>query len=154
MIKKRILMLLVVLAVLLPACSKYDDGPLISFTSKGMRVNGTWYFQSMLYGDADSTSRYTYQKLDFYYAKDYDGGAFTWDHDLYAQTLNETIYETGTWKFISNRDSFEMIHYKNQLKDSTSVKWKINRLASNEFWLERHLGDTLKVEMLLVKYGY
>lgn len=152
--KPKALLWIIILCSTISACSKYEDGPLISFSSKGNRVNGTWYFQSVLYGSTDSTPNYTYQKLDFYYSRKYEGGAFTWDHDLFAQTLNERIYETGTWKFTSNKDSFEMVSYRNQLKDSVSIRWKINRLTYNEFWLERQLRDTIRLQMLLMKLGY
>lgn len=151
---RSILILVLAIAFVIPGCKKYDDGPLVSLVSKGNRVNGTWYFQSVLYGNIDSTSRYTYQRIDFYYSRKYEGGAFTWDHDLIAQTLNENIYETGTWKFIADKDSFEMVTYKNHLKDSVSTKWKINRLAYKEFWLERHIRDTLKLQLLLIKYDF
>jgi len=147
-------MILLVLTAFLPGCKKYEDGPLISLYSKGMRVSGTWYFQSVLYGGKDSTANYTYQQMDFIYIKKIDGGVFTWNHNIYATSADENPLVGGTWKFFSDRDSFEMIVYKNLLRDSVVTKWKIDRLAYTEFWLERNIKDTINLKWQLIKYVF
>ena len=138
----------------LSGCKKYEDGPWFSLYSKGMRVAGTWYFQSVLYGGKDSTEHYPYQQLDFIYIKKADGGGLTWNHDLRATSADANPLEGGIWRFISDRDSFEMIIYKNQFRDSIDLKWKIDRLAYTEFWIERHVHDTISLKWKLVKYAY
>jgi hypothetical protein len=152
--KKTYLLIILAAAALFTGCKKYEDGPLMSLYSKGMRVAGTWYFQSVQYGSRDSTPSYRYQQLDFIYIKKIDGGAFTWNHNLLATSQDENPLEGGKWKFFSDRDSFEMIVYKNQFKDSLVLKWKIDRLAYTEFWMERNIRDTLNLKWMLVKYAY
>lgn len=151
---KRILILLLIV-FFLPGCKKYEDGPIFSLYSKGMRVAGTWYFQSVLYGSKDSTTNYPYQQMDFIYVKKVDGGVFTWNHNLRATSADENPLEGGTWKFFSDRDSFEMVVYKNVLKrDSVIMKWKIDRLAYTEFWMDRTVKDTINIQWHLIKYAY
>ncbi|MFA5816452.1 MAG: hypothetical protein WC865_12610 [Bacteroidales bacterium] len=151
---KRIWVMLLAIVAFLPGCKKYEDGPLMSLYSKGMRVAGTWYFQSVLYGAKDSTELYRYQRMDFIYVKKIDGGAFTWNHNLLATSADDNPLEGGKWRFFSDRDSFEMIVYKNQFRDSVVMRWKIDRLAYTEFWLERNVKDTINLQWQLVKYAF
>ena len=152
---KRIWIILLLLAVFLPGCKKYDEGPVLSLYSKGMRVNGTWYFQSVLYNGTDSTANYPYQKLYFVYLKKTEGGAFTWNHNIYASTADSNPMEGGTWKFFSDSDSLEMIVHRNlPRRDSLVMRWKIHRLAYSEFWMERNVNDSINIQWRLIKYVY
>lgn len=146
--------LLFAVTVLFTGCSKYEDGPLMSLYSKGMRVGGTWYFQNVKYGSQDSTANYTYQQLNFAFIKKMDGGGFTWNHNMQATSADPYPMEGGVWRFFSDHDSIEMVVYKNLQKDSLVLKWKINRLAYTEFWLERNVKDTINIQWQLVKYAY
>ncbi len=150
---KRIWIVLIALTAL-AGCKKYDEGPLMSLYSKGMRVAGTWYFQNVTYAGRDSTAHYPLQQLNFIYLKERDGGAFTWNHNLYATSADANPLEGGKWKFYSDRDSFEMVIYKNQFKDSLVLHWRIKRLAYTEFWLERNIRDTSFLKWSLVKFAY
>jgi hypothetical protein len=150
---KRIWIVLLIVAFI-SGCKKYEDGPLLSLYSKGGRVAGTWYFQSVLYDGKDSTAHYPYQQLNFIYVKKMDGGGFTWNHNIYATSADENPLEGGTWRFISDRDSFEMVVRNLFTRDSVIMKWKINRLAYTEFWMERNVKDTINIQWQLVKYAY
>jgi hypothetical protein len=151
---KRFWIVLLVMAGILAGCSKYDDGPIMSLYSKGMRVAGTWYFLNVQHGGKDSTTAYRYQQMDFIYIKNIDGGAFTWNHNLLATSADDNPLEGGKWKFFSDRDSFEMVIYKNSFRDSLVLHWKIKRLAYTEFWLERNVKDTVTLKWNLIKYAY
>jgi hypothetical protein len=152
---KRTWMVMLAIAALFTGCKKYDDGPYMSLYSKGMRVAGTWYFQSVQYAGRDSTEHYRYQRLEFIYVKKIDGGVFTWNHNLYATSADPNPLDGGLWNFVSDRDSLEMIIYKDMLqRDSVVTRWKINRLAYTEFWLERTLKDTISLKWQLIKYAY
>lgn len=151
---RRTWILILAVIAFLPGCKKYDEGPLMSLYSKGMRVAGTWYFQRVTYGDRDSTASYTYQRLEFIFSKKYDGGAFSWNHNLMATSAGSNPLDGGTWEFISDKDSLAMVLYKNQFRDTVSMRWKINRLAYTECWLERDFNDSTKLNWQLVKYVY
>jgi hypothetical protein len=146
--------ILLAIICLLPGCTKYDDGPFMSLYSKGGRVSGTWYFQIVQANSKDTTAAFTYQRLVFFYDKDIDGGGFTWNPNFMAMTDDNNPMTVGHWNFISDRDSFQMVIYRNYGKDSTTINWKINRLAYSEFWLERNVKDTVKLKWFLVKYAY
>lgn len=148
------ILIAVLTAALLAGCKKYDEGPYLSLYSKGMRVSGTWYFQSVIYGGKDSTVHYPYQQMNFIYIKKSEGGAFTWNHNMMATSADENPLEGGRWQFFSDRDSFEMITYKNQFKDSVITRWRIKRLAYTDFWLERVVKDTITLKWQLLKYAY
>jgi hypothetical protein len=142
-------------AILLPGCMKYDDGPFMSLYSKGMRVAGNWYFESVLYGGKDSTEHYSRQMMNFVYLKEMDGGAFSWNRNIFATSADDDPMVGGSWKFYADRDSFQMVVYRNLMKkDSVIMNWKIKRLAYTEFWMERYIKDTIKVEWQLIKYAY
>lgn len=151
----RIGLTLLILTTILTGCSKYDEGPLLSLYSKGMRVAGTWYFERVSYGEVDSTANYRMQYLNYILVRKADGGAFTWNHNLYAGPNDPNSMEGGTWKFYSDDDSIEMVVFKDfAAQDSVLLKWKINRLAYTEFWLERNLKDGTSLKWQLIKYAY
>ncbi len=148
-------MIVLGMTILLSGCMKYDEGPLMSLYSKGMRVSGRWYFQTVQYGSKDSTSAYTYQQLEFSYIKSMDGGVVIWNHNLRATSADDYPLQGGIWKFIADRDSFQMILYKNLMRtDSVIYQWKIKRLAYTEFWLERTIKDTVTHRWALIKYAF
>jgi hypothetical protein len=151
---KRVFLVLTIAMAILSACKKYDDGPLMSLYSKGGRVAGTWYFQSVLYNNIDSTKAYNYQRLVFFYDKDIDGGGFTWNKNFFAINDENNPMLVGVWNFISDRDSLQMVVFENFHRDSIVYKWKINRLAYTEFWMETDYRDTVKLHWDLVKYAY
>ena len=143
------------MTALLTGCMKYEDGPFMSLYSKGMRVSGTWYFQNVRWGAHDSTSAYVYQQIQFSWVKSMDGGVVIWNHNTQATSADDYPLQGGIWRFISNRDSFEMVLYKNLLRtDSLVMKWKIKRLAYTEFWMERNVKDTTTNQWALIKYAY
>jgi hypothetical protein len=152
--KKRIVLVLALLGLLLTGCKKYEDGPLISLYSKGLRVAGTWYFQKVTWGDTDSSSAYHYQKLEFIFSRKYDGGAFTWNHNVLATSQDDNPLEGGQWYFKSDKDTLQMLILKNMLKDTVVLNWGIKRLAYNEMWIERTIGDTVNLSWHLVKYVF
>jgi hypothetical protein len=51
----------IILLIFLFGCSRYDDGPAISFRSAKNRVLGTWKVEKLLINDLDSTELYREQ---------------------------------------------------------------------------------------------
>lgn len=135
-IRTRLLALMALLMVL-PACSKYDDGPMLSLYSKGARVGGKWTFSRVFVDGADSTERFYTQRIDFIFDRKEDGGYFQWYTDLTATAPSATNPRIGHWAFISNKDSFQLTIYDLAKMDTIPLYWKINRLAYTDFWLER-----------------
>jgi hypothetical protein len=150
---KRFLLPLFLVMALLPGCKQFDDGPLLSLYSVEKRIAGNWYFDRVLYGGRDSTTHYTFQRIDFIYVKEMDGGVFTWNHNFAATTWDPDMVDGGIWTLYSDRDSIEFAFIDIESQDTTYSRWRINRCAYTEFWLERTVRDTLKIEWLLWKWA-
>lgn len=112
------LFLLVASVIILSlSCSKYQDGPFISFRKKNKRITGTWKHSAFVYLDQNVTvtdnlpaTLYTYTEDNQYYTSEGD---------------------TGTWEF------GEGIDLNIRLKDTDSViTFEILRLAKKELWLK------------------
>ncbi|MCD6332112.1 MAG: hypothetical protein J7L89_02455 [Bacteroidales bacterium] len=149
----RRLILPLIFLTLIGGCRKYDDGPLIDLYSIPKRVSGRWWFSKVLIGEADSTENYKYGNLEFgLYEK--EAGGFVWDRDAYNTQSDPTQLTGGVWRLYANRDSFEMKFIDLVTHDSLFWYWKIKRLAYNEFWLERHDRDSVRIYWKLWKLVY
>ncbi len=154
--KFRISLLVVVVGLLLTSCSKYDDGPSFSLYSKGKRVAGTWYFTRVLYNDADSSEAYLDNSIRFYLGdegSDKEKGYFTWTTG-YDQASQQKQISFGGWRFVADMDSMQMIVIGEDVGDFDTIQWKINRLAYDQWWMERHTNDTTLLLWQLWKVIY
>lgn len=149
--KSKLFISSVLLALLFTGCKQYDDGPLLSLYSIDKRVEGYWNFKKVFYGEADSSEHYIYQMITFYNKQDTDGGVFVWNHNILATVMTPKLNESGIWTFLAERDSIELAIIDQATSHQTITRWKINRLAYVDFWLERTINDTLKVEWKLWK---
>jgi len=135
-LKRKLFVIALALMVVVPGCKKYEEGPLIDLYSKPKRVQGKWYFDKVTINGEDSSSRYRNGMVEFgLYEKDW--GGFVWTFNAYTQQFSETNFKGGVWRFLADKDSFQMKFIDPATQDSTFFRWKIKRLAYNEFWLER-----------------
>jgi hypothetical protein len=138
---RRTLLILTLMAVSLAGCKQFDEGPIMSLYSVEKRVAGRWYFDRVLYGNVDSTANYVYGQLEFIYDTKKKYGAFSWSHNI-MQPAGPENFEGGIWRFLSDRDSIEFAFIDLATADTLKLwKWKINRCAYTEFWIERTLKD-------------
>jgi hypothetical protein len=63
---KRQTLILFFIAVSLISCSKYEDGPGISFRSAEKRLSGKWKVSQLLYNEKDITVAFYAPQLDLY----------------------------------------------------------------------------------------
>lgn len=148
---------LLAIGLFVGSCSKYDEGPGLSLYSKGMRVQGTWYFSSVLYNDTDSTELYLQSAIKFSLGgegPEKDWGMFTWNTGVYNQVYDPSQLRIGRWKFIADKDSFQMVLLSERIESYDTLQWKISRLAYDEWWMERHIDDTTRVKWQLWKLVY
>ena len=150
---KRLLVAVSLIVLFLPGCKQFDDGPVLSLYSVEKRIAGNWYFDRVLYGSQDSTINYMFQRIDFIYDKKMNGGVFTWNHNFNATAWYAKLVEGGIWTLYSDRDSIEFAIIDLATRDTVISRWRINRCAYTEFWLERTVKDTLKIEWLLWKWA-
>lgn len=106
-----------ILVIIISSCSKYQDGPFITFRKKEKRLEGTWKQTAIVYLDQDVSvtdnlpdTRHTYTA---------DGKYYT------------TAGDTGTWSF------GEGVDLNIQLTTTdTLITFEILRLAKKDLWLK------------------
>jgi hypothetical protein len=93
-----VLSLLAISFLTVTSCSKYSDGPSISFTSRKARLCNDWILESYFRNETDKTDENQTIKLVF----DKDGTYSMSTVTNYAGQL-QGFYEHGTWQFEDNK---------------------------------------------------
>jgi hypothetical protein len=136
---KRILILFTVFAiVIIGACKKYPDGPILSVHTKTERIAGRaarfpgkgWDVTYFSVNGYDSTS---YLKSQSVYRK----YAFVRDHDGYYG--EGTFGRDGHWQFDSNKEKLSLsINVNGPIGPylANYVSWDIRRLTEKDLWLK------------------
>jgi hypothetical protein len=114
---KGITFIITLLVLVSISCTKYEDGPVITFRSKTKRLEGTWKYQSIIDMNQDIEVTDNLPTTLFTYSKD--------------GTYSESTGNNGTWKFSGSVDLI--------IIDSTQVevKWEIIKLANKQLWLRK-----------------
>lgn len=113
-----VLMVILVLATI--SCSKYEDGPILSFRSKKTRIDGTWKYESIIYTD---------QNISVTENLPDDELTFTSDGNY-----SDNKGYTGTWKFSGTVD---LSIDKSKDTSHIELKWEIIRLSTKQLWFRR-----------------
>lgn len=93
-----VLSLLAISFLTISSCSKYSDGPSISFTSRKARLCNDWILESYFRNETDKTDENLTIKLVF----DKDGTySMSTVGNFAGQVQGE--YEHGTWQFEDNK---------------------------------------------------
>jgi hypothetical protein len=115
--------LLIVIVFLITSCTKYEDGPLITFRSKTKRLCKTWSYQSIIYTEQGITVTTNLPKYKMTFNKD----------GLYLQDDGYT----GNWKF-SGDVGLEINKRKQNNDTIENIVWEITRLSNKELWLRKN----------------
>ena len=121
--KKLILFMFSVL--LLGSCSKYDDNPAISLSSKKSRLVGKWesYILNGQVVDSDDKFTYTFN----------DGGDFDY--------VRYNTADGGEWEFSSDKESLRVV-----FNDGTVRDWEIKKLTKKEFNFSSSSGSEFELQ--------
>ncbi len=117
---KAISFITVLLIIVSISCSKYEDGPIISFRSKKERIEGTWKYESMIYADQNIVVTENLPDTVLTFTKD---GSYS-----------ENTGYTGTWKFSGTVD---LLIDKTKGSSAIEDKWEIIKLAKKQLWLRK-----------------
>ena len=128
---------LLALGLCLPACKKYDDGPLISLTSREERIANTWVIDKAFEGGQDVTTSY-----DNYVLALTTGHAATLNAQYVFFGVPINTETSGTWAF-ENNDETLVLDFEDNVADGT---YQILRLTEPELWL-RKTGDDLELRL-------
>ena len=107
------LIVLVFSIVLFGSCSKYDDNPAISLSSKKSRLVGTWEIDIR-----GSTVVESHEKFSYTFN---EGGDFN-------RVLSNSDTDEGEWEFSSDKETIRIIFDNGVVFD-----WEIKRLTKKEF---------------------
>ena len=117
---KIISVLTVVLILFSISCSKYEDGPILSFRSKKTRIDGSWKYESIIYTDQNLAVTENLPDTVLTFTSD---GNYS-DNKGYM----------GTWKFSGSVD-ISITKSKGAIQQE--VKWEIIRLSKKQLWFRR-----------------
>jgi hypothetical protein len=93
-----VLSLIAISFLTVTSCSKYSDGPSISFTSRKARLCNDWILESYFRNETDKTDESQTVKLVF----EKDGTYSKSTVAVYAGQV-QGVYENGTWVFEDNK---------------------------------------------------
>ncbi len=139
--KKTIILIVIILLVFLLGCSRYDDGPCISFRSAKNRVLGTWKVEKLLINDLDSTELYRQQmgcEWEFTDEPFYENGD---GYVLYYKNCMDDTVHKGLWYFDNISENLLAIVmasdiYSNPIGPIGRWEgWDILRLSNSEMHL-------------------
>lgn len=104
----------------LTTCSKYENGPLISFRSKITRIAKTWCYESKLDLDLGITIVDNLPEIEITFNKD---GSYYESNGI-----------TGNWRF---KGEVDLEIQKNLNTDSFKIEiYEITRLSNKQLWLK------------------
>ncbi len=169
--KTKNIVLIIIISAMLVACSKFEDGPAVSFRSIYKRFEGKYKVVKITKNDTDLTD-YWNQHYDFtfgFYRNDDDYPRA--EEEMYADIYGK-VDSCGKWigngylyPFVLEVKTFVRFRYSNYLLPqhfsnqgfyplvldtsmhlSESVRFTITRLSDTEMWVEHSRGnDTYEI---------
>lgn len=123
-----VLSLFAISLMAISSCSKYSDGPSISFTSRKARLCNDWILESYFRNETDKTDDNQTIKLVF----DKDGSYSMSTLTNYSGQI-QGIYEHGTWQFEDNKG--QLFLYDDEDEDPVHI-YTIRELRRKNLKLE------------------
>lgn len=119
--------LIPLIALIVFAGCKYEDGPKLSLRSKKARAVNTWYIDEVYENGVNKTSDYKNAYVNYSMTIKDDN-----KYELKYRPFNVGDYtETGEWSFSGDK---QYINFGPQ-GGSGSSRWKILRLKETETWV-------------------
>ncbi|HBS85552.1 MAG: hypothetical protein A2W91_17225 [Bacteroidetes bacterium GWF2_38_335] len=138
-------LLFILISILIFSCSKYEDGPNITFRSSQKRLeNGTWHSQTLIYKSTESDIPDMYL-VDF----SLDGYDGYYDIVIGGDQLSGTCRlteENTRIEFLTTTDTTGI----DTIPETILSSWKILRLKNKELWIETNFENN-DLEMLFKK---
>ncbi|HRW21473.1 MAG TPA: hypothetical protein P5509_05825 [Bacteroidales bacterium] len=136
--KKTYLLFSIILLIFLIGCSRYDDGPWISFRSAKNRVVGTWQVEKLLIDGLDSTELYREQiGCEWEFTDELRNGEGSSFYLYCKQGINDTT-DIGRWYFYEGSKKIIAIDFicANPIGPiGRGGTWDIMRLTNKEMYL-------------------
>lgn len=128
------------IAIALPSCKKYVDGPKFSLLSKKARVCNDWKVEFYSYNDVDGTSAFLALAGDYKISIERNGD----------YTISGNFADAGTWELGEDGDD---IMFTSKTAGVNMVSCRILRLKNKELWWRKveSNGDLIKMHMVPAK---
>lgn len=119
---------IIIAAISITACQKYEDGPMFSLRTKTERVSNTWKVDNYKLNDNDYTSLFAgYTET---YTKD---GDFSFNWEIFGGT--------GSWAFQNNAAEIKLTGIDNVSSQTLTIL----KLEEKQFWYSYMDGNDTKV---------
>jgi hypothetical protein len=116
------------------SCSKYPDGPSISFRTAKSRLTNTWVINTAYENGEEKTADFNAAFAGYTLTIKKDETYFL----SYSPFSVGSYSESGVWTF--NGDKTQVTFQKNSSSDQTT--WTIDKLESKELWAKYVDGST------------
>lgn len=139
--KKTFILTAIILLVFLLGCSRYEDGPCISFRSAKNRVLGTWQVEKLLITDLDSTELYRQQIACEWEFTDELFPGLQYKYILNLKNCTDDTIRKGAWCFYNNIKNELTIDFSSDVHPNPIGpigrwgSWDILRLTNYEMHL-------------------
>ena len=128
---RTVVALMLVLGSLLPACKKYDEGPVLSFTSREERVINTWQAQIISRNDIDETVEYEYMYLTFQ-----SSGVVEWTYKRLDEPSEFKFGSNPKWELATLDEQIKVTYVDDVIFSDRLLYFDILRLKEDELWLD------------------
>ncbi|MFQ5335715.1 MAG: hypothetical protein ACE5DN_06540 [Flavobacteriales bacterium] len=136
---KKSVFILALASLMWPSCSKYPEGPGISFKSKTDRLTQKWRFESVKEDGAYITAQYDGVTFEF----KSDGSMST-----FANWSGTQVEFPGTWEWTADKTGIIIEQEDTSYANSFSSNWKIIRLSQEQLKAEEdYLGTLYEYDM-------
>lgn len=129
---KKILIITTLIAFMAAGCSKYDEGPAVSFIPKKARLANYWKVDKAYDDGKDVTSSYDQYSLNL--NKDHTA-SLTAKYNYGPFTYEGTT--KGVWSFENKKEDLKLDFES----DDADATYQILRLSSDELWLRQRGGS-------------
>jgi hypothetical protein len=127
--RHKVLVALVLLsAIFMSSCSKYEEGPGLSLRSKKARVVNNWKIAQAISDGKDVTSDYNKYELNL---TDNYNATLSADYVFFGSTY--TYITQGTWSFVDDKKMIAC----DFAEDSADGVYVILKLKENEMWVKK-----------------
>ena len=117
---------MVLVALTLSSCGKYDEGPAISLRSKKARISNTWMVEKYMENGVDQTQAFNSSIANYQMTMDKDGS-----YTVSGTVAGFPFSDAGTWELLDDKVTLQTL--SNQ-SGSTPDKTTIIRLKEKELW--------------------
>jgi hypothetical protein len=143
----RILILLLVTVIVVMgtnACTKYEEGPLISLNSRKSRVVNDWKLTFLSRNNYDETADYEVYRMKFE-----ENGKFEWTYRPAGQMADSVF--TADWELASVNEQIKLSYPAppGTGVDTLLLYFDIVRLKDKELWLRYRVdGDEYYIQLI------